>query len=305
VLLSWLMKKSWFLLIASVLALVLIGLLVKKFILGREKLGALSVSSTPRATVFVDDIQVGITPYFEDKVRSGEHTIRLVPESADNLTPWESQVLVAPNVLTVVNRVLGSNEASSSGEVLSLEKIPSRKNAALTVVSVPNNAVVKVNGEAKGFSPVSVDELEPGEYQITVAAAGYEERTISANTVVGYKLTVNVQLTQKIEGFEEATPSGQLTTGTPTPETTATPTPKGSPKPSQTPPPKPYIKVKATPTGFLRVRSEPSTTAEELAKLEPDQMVPYLNEEKNGWYKVEYEEGKEGWVSGVYAELVE
>ena len=34
-------------------------------------------------------------------------------------------------------------------------------------------------------------------------------------------------------------------------------------------------------------------------------MYPYLEEEENDWYKIEYEEGEEGWVSGVYAELVE
>jgi uncharacterized protein YgiM (DUF1202 family) len=32
-------------------------------------------------------------------------------------------------------------------------------------------------------------------------------------------------------------------------------------------------------------------------------MYPYLNEEKSGWLKIEYATGKEGWVSGVYADL--
>ena len=49
---------------------------------------------------------------------------------------------------------------------------------------------------------------------------------------------------------------------------------------------------------------EPSASATEAAKVNPGEMFPYLNEEKSGWYKIEYEEGKEGWVSGVYVELV-
>ena len=42
----------------------------------------------------------------------------------------------------------------------------------------------------------------------------------------------------------------------------------------------------------------------EAAKINPGEMYPYLNEEENGWYKIEYEADKEGWVSGTYVDLV-
>jgi len=42
-----------------------------------------------------------------------------------------------------------------------------------------------------------------------------------------------------------------------------------------------------------------------LAKVNPGETYPYSNEEKNGWYKIEYETGKEGWISKVYADLTE
>lgn len=308
------MKRNWLIIAVVVLALVLGGLIIKDRFFSRPGTGALQVSSTPKATVFIDGEQKGITPYFNDKIEAGEHTIKLVPEETiDNLVSWESKVNLAPGIITAINRTLGATEAESSGEVLALEKISSRNTASLTVVSVPDGAMVKINGEPKGFAPILQENLTPGDYQVTVGSPGFEEKNVTAQTVAGYKLTVNVKLAQSIEGIAEATPSGEIeekeeeeeeeVEASPSPS--PSPSPEGSPKPSQTPPAKPYVRIKATPTGWLRVRAEPSTEAEELAKVNPDEMFPYLNEEQSGWYKIEYEEGEEGWVSGVYCDLIE
>lgn len=284
----------------------MLGIVLKTTIFNKRSTGAISVSSTPKAMVFIDGDQVGTTPYLNDKLYVGEHTVKLVPEDTnDSLASWEGKVVLNPNVLTVINRNLGSTTQSSSGEVIWLEKINSKDKSSITVVSLPDQAVVKIDGAPKGFSPITIDELNPGGYQIVVVSPGYEERAISAKTVAGYKLIINVQLAKRIEGIEEATPSGEKLEATPTPTIKITPTPKASPQPTITPPQKPYIKIKETPTGWLRVRTNPSTSATEVAKVKPGEMFPYLGEEENGWYKIEYEKDKEGWVSGVYAELIE
>lgn len=297
-------KKNWLIGIAVVLILTLVGLIVKSKFLGKPGPAAISISTTPKATVFIDGAQVGTTPYLDDKIQAGEHTVKLVPQSTtDSLASWEGKVNLTSNILTVINRTLGSSESASSGEIIWLEKIASKDKSSLAVVSVPDQAVVKVDGEPKGFAPVVLDGLNPGSYQIVVASPGYEERAVSAKTVAGYKLIVNVQLAKKIEGIEEATPSAEEVEVTPSPM--ASPTLKTTPKATVTPPEKPYIKIKETPTGWLRVRMAPLTSATEAAKVNPGEMFPYLNEEKSGWYKIEYEKDKEGWVSGVYVELVE
>ena len=309
------MKRSWLIGIAAFLGVFLLGIVLKTTVFNKKGNGAISVSSTPKAIVFIDGNQVGTTPYLNDKLQVGEHTVKLVPEvTNDSLAPWEGKVILNPNVLTVVNRNLSSTAQTSSGEVIWLEKIPSKDKSSITVISSPDQAVVRIDGEPKGFSPITIDELNPGGYQVVVASTGYEERTVSAKTVAGFKLIINVQLAKKIEGVEEATPSGEKaettpTQTTPTPTTKTTPTPKTSPQPTITPPPKPYIKIKETPTGWLRVRMEPGTSATEAAKVKPGEMFPYLGEEKTvggaKWYKIEYEKDKEGWVIGTYVELVE
>jgi len=290
------MKTKGIIIIVIVLALVLVGLIIKSKFFGRQGPGALQISTTPTATVFLDGTQAGITPYFDDKIKAGEHTVKLVPESTEgNLTSWEGKVNLLPGILTSIKRTFAVNEAESSSEMITLEKAGRKDQSSLAVISIPDQAVVKLNGEPKGFTPLSLEDLAPADYQITISSSGYEEKTVSAHTIGGYKLIVNVKLAQTMEGIEEATPSGATEE-----EAETTPTPKAQ----ATPPAKPYVKVKDTPTGFLRVRMGPSTSATETAQIKPGEMYPYLDEEKDGWLKIEYKKDEEGWVSGVYVDLV-
>jgi len=311
------MKRSWLLIAALVLALILVGLVVRTKFFSRPGFGAIQISSTPKTTVFIDNSQLGLTPFFSDKIEAGEHTIKLVPENTEQtLLSWEGKVQVNPNILTAINRELAPEESSSSGEILSLEKISRKDSSSLAVISTPDRAVVKFNGEPRGFAPILIEDLAPGDYQIVVSSTGYQERTIQAHTVAGYKLTVKVKLAQKIEGIEEevgeAKEEGEtkgVEENNSPEEEKLTPTPEAEleENPALIPPEKPYIKVKETPTGWLRVREEPNTNfnTKELAKIKPGEMYPYAKEEENGWYKIEYEEGEEGWVSGLYVELFE
>lgn len=59
------------------------------------------------------------------------------------------------------------------------------------------------------------------------------------------------------------------------------------------------VKLKDADVGSLRVRSEPNTSSQEVARLNPGQNVKVLKEQ-NGWYQIELEPGKTGWVSGNY-----
>ena len=72
------------------------------------------------------------------------------------------------------------------------------------------------------------------------------------------------------------------------------------------------IEILSTPTGFLRVRAQPSTLSEEVGKVEPGQTFPLLEQdEKTGWFKIEFSEAGDGepaqagWISNQYAKKVE
>ena len=61
------------------------------------------------------------------------------------------------------------------------------------------------------------------------------------------------------------------------------------------------VKITDTGLGFLRVRSGAGTANSEVGRVNVGEDFAVL-EESNGWYKIEYEAGSEGWISATYAE---
>jgi len=62
-------------------------------------------------------------------------------------------------------------------------------------------------------------------------------------------------------------------------------------------------KVKDTPTGWLRVRSQPNLAGTEVGRINTGDTVSIL-EEKPGWLKVKISAGLEGWASSDYLQLL-
>jgi len=250
---------------------------------------ALQITSKPTANVFLNGKLLGKTPYQSGNLSPGELSIKLIPESDIlPLVSWEGKIKLVSGIETLIEREFATSEASSSGQILSLERIKNKKEASLSVISEPDGALVKLDGEGKGFSPLLLEKVSEGDHELSISKEGFAEKVINAKAVNGFKLLVNVKLAHGGGGGDLA----------------VTPTPASQPSGSTGIPAKPYIEVKETPTGWLRVRLGPSTTATEAAKVKPGEKYPLL-EEKSGWYKIRYDEDKEGWVSGTYATKVE
>lgn len=245
-------------------------------------LAGLKVVSTPSSSVYLGDKLIGRTPY-EDKVSNGEFVLKLIPEgTGNNAVTWQTRINLNSGVLTFVNRELGDTELSSGGELLSLEKI-TEKDAQIAVITNPDGSLISLDGQEKGTSPLVMRNVTPGDHDITVSSPGFLSRTIKVKATEGYKLMATFQLALA-EASKEATQAGKI-----------------SDKKETTKDGKKVVIISDTPTGFLRVRTEPSTAASEAAQVKPGEKFEYL-EEQEGWYKIVYEEGKEGWISGRYAE---
>ncbi|MBI4153600.1 PEGA domain-containing protein [Candidatus Woesebacteria bacterium] len=249
------------------------------FLIGyfKPKEASINIETTPNSLVYINGREVGRTPY-RSNVLPGEVIVKLVPEATDAaLTPFETKVNLLSGIETVIRREFGETEDASSGEIISFEKVGG-KEASLAVVSVPDSAQVKIDGAIRGFAPVK-PPITPGEHQIIVSAPNYAERVISIRTLVGYKLTVVVKLALTGETKEEEAPQEQQQT---------------------------LVEILPTDTGFLRVREKPGPAGAEVAQVKPGQRFLFLEEDaETGWYKIEYEKGKEGWVSNTYSKKVE
>lgn len=279
-----------------IIAGVAIGLFfgVRYFLNNQKQQGkaGLQVKSEPATSVFLDSRFLGRTPY-EDRIESGEYTLKLIPEStATSAASWQGKVKLEANILTFVNRELGTSDLTSAGEVISLERLSGR-DTEVSVITVPDGASVKIDGQDKGTAPLLLRNVEPGEHEILVSAPGFLSRSVKVKTTTGFKLTASIQLavsgTSEVQGAQtQPTPTGTTQEKTKDSEGLE----------------KPYVEILDTPTGFLRVRTQPSTAATESGKVNPKEKYSLLDEE-SGWYKIKLNDGSEGWISGRYAQKFE
>ncbi|MBI4062380.1 PEGA domain-containing protein [Candidatus Gottesmanbacteria bacterium] len=298
-------RKVIFLLITLLLIGAVIGL--TRFLGGRTGTnGELRVDSQPTASVFLDNKHIGRSPY-KDKVPAGEYTIKLTPESmVDSPASWQGRIIIGPSLLTYVNATLSDSELTSAVDVLWLEKI-SGKSSEISVTTNPDGATLLIDNETKGITPLSLSDIPAGDHALTVTSPGFAPRTLKIKTTSGYRLIVTVKLA--LSG--EPPPAGGPT---PTEEATPSPTLKATPKATPTKiatssasmpdPTKPFVTIKDTPVGFLRVRKEPSTSSEELGRVNPGEKY-HIEDEQNGWYQILYSGSNEGWISGQYATKTE
>ncbi|OGV91444.1 hypothetical protein A2783_01415 [Microgenomates group bacterium RIFCSPHIGHO2_01_FULL_45_11] len=279
---------------------------------GRNKRTALNVTSEPESLVYINDREVGTTPYYSEEVEPGEYRLQLAVKDKPEIR-WQTQVSLKPQLLTSVQREFGENEENSSYYVLTLESLSSKSAIELTVVTVPDSVIVKVDGEPVGFAPVTTDDFEAGEHEAVLETPGYRALTVPFNLLAGHRLTVTAQLArdQGLTGEMTATGSAKLDD-----EATKSASPKPTPRSKASPTPTstrsatlktPYVEILETGTGWLRVRSEPDAynADNELTKVDVGKTFPYVEANDDGWYKIEYDKGKTGWIVARYAKLYE
>jgi hypothetical protein len=286
------MKKKLFLLL--LLCVLFAGFIVVKFfVLDKTTAsGIVRVVSSPNAGVFIDNVAVGKTPY-EAKHKPGEYVLKLIPEKEASATAsWQGKVSVYKNTLTYISRELGSSDITSAGEVLTITKMETKpKNSnygEIYVETEPSGGIVYLDNDEKGVSPVILADVMKGDHELSVYIPGFFRRTQKINVDSEYRVNASFKLaidqTQKTldktldEKRKEASASAEDDKGT-------------------------KVKISDTPTGFLRVRSEPSVEASEAAQVKPGDIYDLL-EEKEGWFKIKLAT-LEGWISAQYAKKQE
>ncbi len=257
----------WVLILVSILVILIrfSGKIEESLFNIKPKTG-LSVLSIPdSATVFLDSKEVGKTPYEDKNLEVKEYSIKLEKDGAI----WRGKVRLTPQTVTIINRDLAKDQASSSGEILTLDR-----GRGMTVISNPSDADIEIDGKVYGKTPMSVN-LTSGDHTILVSHANYLKRSIRANLPDKYNLTVSVDL---------ALSEADLTI-------------VSSPVITQTP----EVVVKDTPTGFLRVRDKASLSGREITQVKPgDRLI--LLEELGGWMRVRLSDDTEGFVSSAFVE---
>lgn len=269
------MKKIivWFLIIISLSALLLrFSDKITEIVLGVKKTSGISILSEPSgATVYLNGMQVGQTPWGGKDLDIGDYLIKIEKGQAS----WQGRAKLTGGTVTVVTRDIATDSASSAGEVLTLDK-----GKGLTIISNPSDSLVEIDGQPYGKTPVTVD-IKSGEHAILVNHQGYLPRSFSADLPDNFNLTVSVDLAST----EADLAAAALPSLSPVPVIAQTPT----------------VSVKQTPTGFLRVRDKPNLNGKEIDQVKPGESLILL-EELGSWDRIRLSDGREGFVSSAYVE---
>ncbi len=261
--------------------------------------GALQVTSVPKTTVYLDNKQLGTTPYYFEQLSVGEHQLRLTSNVPEVNATWQTRIVLSPRVLTVVNRDFGPSDILSAGHIITLEQLPDASQGEMSIIALPTGAQVNLDNNLVGATPLVQKNVKPGEHTVDISLPGYKSRSVKVQTVAGYRLLLNVQLAQELNGESgnlAASVSGQLATSSGQ-IVTATPVIGQANLPA-----KPRVKILDTPTNWLNVRFGPAMSATISAKVNPGEYYPYLDEQA-GWVKIKYNNNQsEGWVSSQYVE---
>ncbi|MFS8158890.1 MAG: PEGA domain-containing protein [Candidatus Roizmanbacteria bacterium] len=291
--------------------------------------GKLEVRSSPSAKVLLNNKELGTTPY-EGSVKQGEYTLTLQPtDTSTESSPWTGKITITKGKLTYVDRDLGKNELSSSGIIITtkeMESKPETSNTGEIEVTVdPQGARISLDGDEQGQAPLTMHNISAGNHEVIAASTGFFRKSRKVKVETNLRIIMDIKLavdeSQKdIDALKKeqdeastsasltptASPTGGKTTPAPTKATTSKITPTVALTPSKITPTTGsttatgQVLIGETGTGWLRVRSEPSASSTELAKVDTGKSFP-LVAEQSGWYKIEYETGKTGWISAQYA----
>ncbi len=258
------MKKIKKFLLASFWILFLFFLFFLVFNFFWPKKAGIVISSEPQSSVFINGKEFGKTPV-ETLFAPGEATIKLLPDNSGG--EFETRINLVPGVKTVIQRHFNSQNKDSAGVVVTFEKENPKRTLA-SIISVPENAQVLIDGQLRGNAPLFLDDVSPGKHDVTVMATDYLSKTVSARFYRGYKFIA----------FFELSPRTSL----------------GVPKEKEDT----YVVLKEKTQGL----ESPSKTSKAVKSLNKGDSYLLLEKSDNGaWYKIKVGEDSV-WIESSLAE---
>ncbi len=137
--------------------------IIKLFEQVREKIvSSLAIISTPdKAQVYLDGQLKGKTPLELDAILSGSHQVKLIK---DGYEEWNEEITLKPREMGKVIVTLKSKRIEIA--------IPK---GAIRVKSSPDKAMVYLDGEEKGTTPLTIEEVLIGQHHLKVSLRGYDD----------------------------------------------------------------------------------------------------------------------------------
>lgn len=149
--------------------------------------GSLLVRSTPSgASVVVDGVPRGRTPL---ALRELELKAWNVVVTERGFIPEERRVVLTPARPSRSLEVrLGAASPTAPATPAPPIRAPASAVGTLVVESRPSGAAVTINGQPRGTTPLTLDQMAPGEYDVRLALQGYRPFSTTVRVVPGERV---------------------------------------------------------------------------------------------------------------------
>ena len=161
------------------------------------RIGRLLVRSTPSgAGVEVDGVARGVTPL---ALRDLDLGARDITVSRRGYAPEERRIVLTKARPSRSVEVRLSQQAAATPRPAtpgSLGK-PAVSTGALAIESRPTGAAVAVNGKPSGTTPLTINDLPPGDYRVTMTLDGHQPFATTVRVVAGERARAAARLTEQ------------------------------------------------------------------------------------------------------------
>lgn len=181
----------------------------------KTKSGLQVITDDVPSSVFINGQYLNNTPLIEKELKPGEYSIKIQPNDS-SLVAYETTVTLRKNLLTVVTWKPGSRPELSGGVIYEMEPLTDSSKAEVSFETVPEGAIVSLQGKDKDFTPVVFSDVTPGNQGFEITLPSYETQSHTINVQPGYRMLVRVKLA-KLQPVGETATIGETATETPPP----------------------------------------------------------------------------------------
>ncbi len=258
------------------------------------------------ASVFLNDNYLGKAPLTEDKLQSGEYILKITPDD-EKLSNLNLPIYLEKGTLTIVVYNPGETPKNSSSTVFELRK-RADESSAVSFETYPENAFVSFDDAAVTFSPLTIENVAPGEHHFLVNLPSYEIQDHEFQVLKGYETKITINLAKNINLVEEKTEKNNEATASVIHAKLNQEITQASQSSAILGP-----KVEILATGFfeggqevLKVRAASDSAATEIGLAKVGNFYPYLGEKSSDqkWLKIQFEQ-QTAWISSDFAKIIE
>ena len=138
--------------------------------------GSISITTTPTgASVYLDGVYKGITPFTLHSVSAGTHTVKLTLSGYED---YEESV-----------RVYAGQTASIT---TTMQSIPTT--GSISITTTPTGASVYLDGVYKGITPFTLHSVSAGTHTVKLTLSGYEDYEESVRVYAGQTASITTTM---------------------------------------------------------------------------------------------------------------